>query len=390
MAAPINIFIIYAREDREIKQRLLLHLNPLKNEFNTNIWHDDYIEPGQAWKPNIESRLEKTDLFILLVSIDFMNSEFINHVEFKYAIDRHRSNKSVMIPVIIKFCQWKINIHFDEDIFNLSELQVLPPEGRPIEDWRTADQAYNEIAAGIITVLTTIKRTREEKLQDKETHDINTERKRKESDERQKVIDLKKKKLLEKERKEKNKISNEPSIPKAKTGISKVALIIACSLVVFIFILWILFKKEVEPEKKSEAVVITNVDPTEQQAWNSAVTENTPESYRAYQRSYQTGKFYGEAQEKIAHLEKKESAFKGLYPQASERILKSGDFEGLTKWEIRIMRNEIFARHNYIFTNDTLKLYFNQQPWYNGIYKDVTNQLSGIERINIVSIKNYE
>src|SRR5215216_4024549 len=99
MSEPINVFIIYAREDKEVKHRLLAHLKPLCDPFNLVIWHDDYIEPGQEWKPHIESRLEQTDLFLLLVSVDFMNSEFIHQVEFKFAIDRHKAHKSIVIPV---------------------------------------------------------------------------------------------------------------------------------------------------------------------------------------------------------------------------------------------------------------------------------------------------
>ena len=156
MPEPINVFIIYAREDREIKQGLLRHLNPLKDSYNLSIWHDDHIEPGQEWKPSIESRLEKTDLFLMLVSADFMNSEFIHQVEFKFAIDRHKQNKSIVIPVIIDYCLWDVDIAYKNQTFNLKDLQVLPDEAKPIGDWRTPEQAYSNIARGIRTVLMSI------------------------------------------------------------------------------------------------------------------------------------------------------------------------------------------------------------------------------------------
>lgn len=158
----INVFIIYAREDREIKQGLLRHLNPLKEPYNLNLWHDDHIDPGQEWKPSIESRLEKTDLFLLLVSADFMNSEFIHQVEFKFAIDRHKQNKSIVIPVIIDWCLWDIDINFQDYVFNLNQLQVLPDSAKPIGEWKTPEQAYNNIATGIRRVLTSIQKQRRE------------------------------------------------------------------------------------------------------------------------------------------------------------------------------------------------------------------------------------
>lgn len=163
MSNPINIFIIYAREDIEIKQRLLLHLNPFKNAFGAEIWHDGNIEAGQEWKFHIQSRLNQTDLFILLVSVDFMNSEFIHQVEFQHAIDRHKAKKSIVVPVIIDYCQWDIDIPLKEYTFNLTELQVLPNEGKPIGEWKTTGQAYDNIASGIRKVLSTIKNQREQK-----------------------------------------------------------------------------------------------------------------------------------------------------------------------------------------------------------------------------------
>jgi hypothetical protein len=408
---PINIFIIYAREDKEIKQRLLLHLNPLKNEFNAVIWHDEYIEAGQQWKPHIESKLEQTDLFLLLVSVDFMNSEFINQVEFKYAVDRHKDNKSIIVPIIIKFCQWKIGIHFEDETIKLSDFQVLPPDARPIDDWKTADQAYSEIAAGITTVLSTIKKGREEKLRDKENHDIEIEKKSKGIEEKQIGIDQKtnqalerergkadmeiaRKKKLEKQKEEQTEKGEKEKTPdlnmlKLKTKSSKVPLIIGACLVVLFIILFGIFKKEKEPVEGITDTVIINSDSSEQQTWNSALTENTLKSYKAYQRDYQNGKYYNKAQERITQLEAKRPLLGGLYPQASERILSESDFNGLNKWDIKIMRNEIFARHNYIFKTTDMKNYFQQQPWYQGLYNDVTKQLSPIERINVAFIKTY-
>ena len=153
MAKPINIFIIYAREDNEEKKALLDFLAPMVEPYNLNIWHDDHIHAGQEWKPHIESRLNVTDIFILLVSVHFLNSKFIKQVEFKFALDRHRANKSIVIPVIVKHCLWDDNLPYDNYTFSLSQLQVLPSEGKPISSWRLADEAYMNIAKGIRKVI---------------------------------------------------------------------------------------------------------------------------------------------------------------------------------------------------------------------------------------------
>jgi len=157
MQATTNVFIVYAREDLQYKKKLLSHLEPLIAPYHLVIWHDDHLEAGQEWRPHIESRLEQTQVFVLLVSVHFLNSTFIKQVEFQYAIDRHRAGKSIVIPVILKECQWDVPLSLKEGSFNLNELQILPKEGKPIPNWKTTDQAYNNIALGIRRVLETLK-----------------------------------------------------------------------------------------------------------------------------------------------------------------------------------------------------------------------------------------
>jgi hypothetical protein len=154
MGRKINIFVIYALADKDIMLHLLRHLDPLNEAFDLSIWHDDPIIPGQPLKTYIESRIHHTDIFLLLVSDDFMNSQFIKQIEFKAVIDRHKENKSVVIPIIIGNCQWDIDLKLIDYEFNLSELQVLPEEGKPIGDSDSPDTVYNKVAVGIRTIIT--------------------------------------------------------------------------------------------------------------------------------------------------------------------------------------------------------------------------------------------
>ncbi|CAN5383246.1 hypothetical protein BH10BAC5_BH10BAC5_25550 [soil metagenome] len=79
------------------------------------------------------------------------------------------------------------------------------------------------------------------------------------------------------------------------------------------------------------------------------------------------------------------------YPEASERYLTPSDLSYIPKSELELMRNEIFARHGYIFTkNEKMIRYFSSQSWYNPTSYDVNNQLSQIEKSNISLIKSYE
>ena len=80
----------------------------------------------------------------------------------------------------------------------------------------------------------------------------------------------------------------------------------------------------------------------------------------------------------------------GIYPEGSERLLRVSDIEGLNSWDLKVMRNEIYARHGYIFKTDEIKRYFNEQSWYNPKYSNVENLLTEIEKKNIQFIKSYE
>lgn len=81
---------------------------------------------------------------------------------------------------------------------------------------------------------------------------------------------------------------------------------------------------------------------------------------------------------------------RGVYPQASIRFLTSADLSNQNKHDLKIMRNEIFARHGYIFRTPEMKSYFAAQRWYKPLYNNVDSQLSSIEKANVELIKSYE
>ncbi|HVG35234.1 MAG TPA: YARHG domain-containing protein [Pyrinomonadaceae bacterium] len=80
----------------------------------------------------------------------------------------------------------------------------------------------------------------------------------------------------------------------------------------------------------------------------------------------------------------------GNYPEASTRNLNEGELAAKSCYELKIMRNEIYARHGYIFKTDDMRAYFSRQSWYRPLAADVSGQLSGVERRNTQLIKQYE
>src|SRR5680860_1482263 len=154
MSSTKNIFAIYASQDKDVLQYLLLHLKPLEKDFNIAIWSDDAINPGQRWKPRNVSRSDHADVFLLLLSNTFMYSEFIKQDEFKMVIDRYKEGKAIVIPILLDDCPWDVEFTFDDYNFNFGELQVFHKDERPIGDWNPTDKVFTQVAYYVRGLLT--------------------------------------------------------------------------------------------------------------------------------------------------------------------------------------------------------------------------------------------
>jgi hypothetical protein len=98
----------------------------------------------------------------------------------------------------------------------------------------------------------------------------------------------------------------------------------------------------------------------------------------------------GPAGESTPGRDRTGGAVPGKYPEGSTRLLTPEDVAGKSSWELKIMKNEIYARHGYIFKNAELKSYFESQRWYRPMYDDVSDMISAVEKENAAFIKGYE
>ncbi len=147
MAAPLKTFIIYSSKDRDLHDELVNHLQPLVDRKLIRLWSDKEIAPGERWDAAIKRNLQNADIFLMLISVDFYNSSYIREEEFRTAVERLEAGLSLVIPIIVRDCDWK-------SFPVISELQVLPPGGYAISDsdhWGNRDKAF----------VTVIKRLRE-------------------------------------------------------------------------------------------------------------------------------------------------------------------------------------------------------------------------------------
>ena len=137
----VRVFYSYAHKDEGFCDSLNTHLTLLRRQRLIVSWTDRSIAPGQEWSKEIASNLEEADIILLLVSADFLASDFCWSVELKCAMDRHSQGTARVIPVILRPCDWKSA--------PFSILQALPTDGRPVTTWNNSDEAWLDVVHGI-------------------------------------------------------------------------------------------------------------------------------------------------------------------------------------------------------------------------------------------------
>jgi hypothetical protein len=138
---PVNIFLSYAHKDKWLLQLLEAHLSMLKREGLISTWCDRQIMPGTDWAGVIDQRMEQASLILLLVSSDFLASNYCYQIEMTRALERHQAGKAIIIPIVARPVDWKTS--------PIARLQALPANAKPITTWSNRDKALEEVAAGI-------------------------------------------------------------------------------------------------------------------------------------------------------------------------------------------------------------------------------------------------
>jgi hypothetical protein len=104
-AARTKVFISYSHKDAKWLDRLMVHLKPLKLAGITDVWADTRIDPGQIWRDEIKQALAETKVAILLVSIDFINSDFISTDELPPLLMAAKNEGVSILQVIVGPCE---------------------------------------------------------------------------------------------------------------------------------------------------------------------------------------------------------------------------------------------------------------------------------------------
>ena len=141
----IKLFYCYAREDKALRDELEKHLGWLKRRYQLTNWHDREILPGEEWEQAIDKHLSTADLILLLISPDFIASDYCYGKEMQQALERHKEGTCRVIPILLRPTYW------EEAPF--SSLQLLPTNAKPITRWQDQDEAFQDVVAEISRVI---------------------------------------------------------------------------------------------------------------------------------------------------------------------------------------------------------------------------------------------
>ncbi|MDH5631072.1 MAG: toll/interleukin-1 receptor domain-containing protein [Gammaproteobacteria bacterium] len=142
MTKRTQIFVSYSHADSEHLQRLKVHLRPFERQSLVDVWADTKINAGQLWKREIEEALERAAVAILLISADFLASDFVATDELPPLLKAAEEEGVKILPVILKPCAFT-------EIESLSQFQAVNNPSHPLIslDEAQREQHWFEVAS---------------------------------------------------------------------------------------------------------------------------------------------------------------------------------------------------------------------------------------------------
>ncbi len=141
----IEIFFSYAHKDEALRDQLAAHLSNLQRQNVIQQWHDRQIVPGSEWSGEIDAYLNKADVILLLISADFLASDYCWDIEVKHAMQRHQAGSARVVPVLLRPVDWQGT--------PFSGLAPLPSDRQPVTRWGDRDEAFLNIVQGLRAVV---------------------------------------------------------------------------------------------------------------------------------------------------------------------------------------------------------------------------------------------
>jgi CheY-like chemotaxis protein len=141
-AGHIVLFYSYSHKDESMRDELATHLALMRRRGLIDDWHDRKILPGQEWSSQIDAALEEAEIVLLLVSADFIASDYCYGIELNRALERQEAQLADLVPVIIRPVHGWQSAPF-------GRFQAVPKDGKPVSTWSNRDEAWTDVAVQI-------------------------------------------------------------------------------------------------------------------------------------------------------------------------------------------------------------------------------------------------
>jgi hypothetical protein len=151
LTAPMaTLFFSYSHVDENLRDQLEVHLAGLKRQNLITAWHDRRIVAGSNLATAIDTNLESADVILLLISPNFIASDYCYDREMKQAMERQERGQARVIPVVLRPCDWH-DLPF-------GKLVAAPKDGKPITTWANTDEAFLDVERAIKAALSELRK----------------------------------------------------------------------------------------------------------------------------------------------------------------------------------------------------------------------------------------
>jgi hypothetical protein len=141
-SSPVEVFFSYSHKDQRLREKLVTALAALERQGVIRGWHDRKITAGTDFKGKIDEQLDSAGVILLLVSPDFIASDYCYDIEMKRALERYEKGEARVIPVILRPAEGWRDTPF-------GGLVAAPTDGKAVTLWSNKDQAFADVAGHI-------------------------------------------------------------------------------------------------------------------------------------------------------------------------------------------------------------------------------------------------
>jgi serine/threonine protein kinase len=170
-----TVFVTYSHTDKMWLDRLRVQLKPLERDGRIDLWDDTKIKPGSSWRDDIREALQSARVAVLLVSADFLASEFIAENELPPLLKAAKEDGATILPVIVSPCLYT-------EIDQLKEFQAINDPTKPLVAMKkgSREQVFLSVARAVRELLgenqPEARRLREAQRHSPRSDDTTTER----------------------------------------------------------------------------------------------------------------------------------------------------------------------------------------------------------------------